>query len=80
MLVCKIKTGGWVRLRFNGADAWVQVAAVGQESARLAFEAPRAVDIRRDELLPDPEQYVAVRRDSRLASLAACLPPAPEPR
>lgn len=77
MLVIKVRTHGWVRLRFNGADVWLQVAAVGQESARLAFEAPRAVEIHRDEVLPDREQYAAAGRDDRLAALAPFVPPTP---
>jgi carbon storage regulator CsrA len=42
-------------VRVNGMDVWVQVVRIEGDRVRLGFEAPRDVDVRREELIPAGE-------------------------
>ena len=52
MLALRRRKGERVRVRFGGADVWVTVAEAGNGVVRLAFEAPREVEVMREELIP----------------------------
>lgn len=62
MLVISRRCGEWIRLRLGDADVWVQPSEVGKDKVRLCFEAPRDVQITRDELLHDGENFRASHR------------------
>ena len=61
MLVLKRKKGERVRLRVGATDVWVTVTYCRDGVVRLGFEAPRDVEISREEWLnrkpPGGEQH-----------------------
>lgn len=60
MLILKRRGGQRVRLRVGGVDIWVELHEVcPPNAARLTFAAPLDVQIMREELLPESEQYTA---------------------
>jgi carbon storage regulator CsrA len=63
MLALTRKTGERVRIRVGDADVWVVVCggSVSGGYLRLAFDAPREVEIAREELLPEGERWGAAK-------------------
>jgi carbon storage regulator len=55
MLVLTRKEQERVRVRVAGVDVWVRVVRIEGDRVRLGFEAPRDVDVRREELIPAGE-------------------------
>ena len=41
----------------DGRVGWITLVSVLSQTARLGFELPRDVDLRREELLPEGERY-----------------------
>jgi len=53
MLVLSQKPGQKIRLRIGDVVVWVQVVDAGRGKVRLGIEAPREVEILREELLSE---------------------------
>lgn len=58
MLVLSVYTGNRVRLRLpDGTVIWVGLATTGRDQAKLGFEAPTWVEIKREELLKEEDRH-----------------------
>jgi carbon storage regulator len=56
MLVLSQKPGQKIRLRIGDVVVWVQVVDAGRDKVRLGIEAPREVEILREELLAEAQR------------------------
>jgi carbon storage regulator len=56
MLVLSQKPGQKIRLRVGDVVVWVQVVDAGRDKVRLGIEAPREVEILREELLSESQR------------------------
>jgi carbon storage regulator CsrA len=74
VLAIKRKDGQRVRVRVGDVDIWVQVVECQRGWVRLAFEAPEAAKIHREELLDDAEQFAAAGRAKRRAEFSVIAP------
>ena len=56
MLVVTLKENGRVRLKIGDLHVWVTVVDIDRGKVRVGFEAPKFVQIARNEILPEAEQ------------------------
>lgn len=67
MLVMSRKRSERIRIAEN---IWVQIVEIRGNKVRLGVVAPKAVPVRREELLPQEERYEAVRDNGQSPATA----------